>query len=66
MRGEVGAIEVVTLPRGRVDGRVEQVGRRPVIVGGPLVEVVGDVERCRVGRGVFKIDDDNLEVENEG
>ena len=58
--GEVGAVEVLALCERRVAGRVEEVWDGPVVVRRPLVEVVRDVERGRVRRRVFEIDDDDL------
>ena len=57
---EVSVVEVPPLLGGRVPAGVEEVGRGPVVVGGPLVEVVRDVEGSGVRRRVFEIDDNDL------
>jgi len=57
---EIGGEKGAALGGGRVARGVEQVRGRPVVVGCPFVEVVRDVKRGWIRRGVLKIDDDDL------
>ena len=61
---EVRAVEVPALVEGRVPSRVKDVWDGAVVVRRPLVEVVGDIERGRVRRGVLEVDDDDLRAAN--
>ena len=59
---EVRAVKVGALSARRVAGRVEDVRLLRVIIGSPLMEVVRDVERCRVRGRVLEVDDNDLPI----
>lgn len=58
---DVRGVKVASLGESGVAGCVEEVRSGSVVVRGPFVEVVGDVERCWVGTCILKVDDDDLE-----
>lgn len=57
---KIRRVEVVPLGLSRVAFRPQEVGIVAVVVRRPFVEVIRDVERRRIGRRVFKVDDDYL------
>lgn len=46
----------------RVAGWVEYMWSRTMVVRRPLVKVIGNIEGSRIGRGIFEINDNYLEI----
>lgn len=59
--GEVSLVEIAPLVWRWVVGGIEEVRRWPMVIRGPFVEVVRDVESEWVGRSVFEVDNNDLE-----
>jgi hypothetical protein len=62
MHAQIGSVEIIALSGRWVPRGFKQVRCRAMVVCSPLVEVVRDVERGRVGGGVFEVDYNNLYI----
>ena len=59
---DIRVVEIATFLLCGIPIRNENVGNVRMVVGCPLVEMVRNIERCRIGRRVLKVHDNDLPI----